>query len=279
MKKSYSNEWITFYPKLDRFALTFGPASYFDSRWHIHCFITQIFSLLCFLSGLLFGLGNLSFLFFIIFLIPWGGLYINLPIRSNWDESDPPRYGIHVIENSIWFSWGCCEKRQNEKRYYVFYFPWSYNWFRTSVFRKDGEWEHETRGNRKDFYQDKWKNIVWSESYPFTYVLASGKIQNRIATLKIEEREWRWRWFMWMKYPRMLRKTIDISFEYGGAIPRYVLIEKRGFKTPNENEITGEVGERTGTWKGGTLGCGYPMLKNETPEQTLRRMEKERKFN
>ena len=39
-----------------------------------------------------------------------------------------------------------------------------------------------------------------------------------------------------------------------------------------------EVGERSGSWKGGTLGCGYDLLKNETMEQCLRRMEKERKF-
>jgi hypothetical protein len=39
-----------------------------------------------------------------------------------------------------------------------------------------------------------------------------------------------------------------------------------------------EVGERSGSWKGGTIGCSYEMLPNETPEQTLRRMEKEREF-
>jgi hypothetical protein len=39
-----------------------------------------------------------------------------------------------------------------------------------------------------------------------------------------------------------------------------------------------EVGERKGSWKGGTLGCGYELLPNENPLECLRRMEKDRKF-
>jgi hypothetical protein len=42
-------------------------------------------------------------------------------------------------------------------------------------------------------------------------------------------------------------------------------------------EFNDEVGERSGSWKGGTLGCGYEILPNETPLMCLRRMEKERK--
>ena len=43
-------------------------------------------------------------------------------------------------------------------------------------------------------------------------------------------------------------------------------------------DFNDEVGEETGSWKGGCTGCGYTMLDGELPEQTLRRMEKERKF-
>jgi hypothetical protein len=39
-----------------------------------------------------------------------------------------------------------------------------------------------------------------------------------------------------------------------------------------------EIGERVETWKGGTTGCGCDIRTGETPEMTLRRMEKERKF-
>lgn len=43
-------------------------------------------------------------------------------------------------------------------------------------------------------------------------------------------------------------------------------------------DFDGEVGERTGSWKGGTVGCSYESRPGETPVQTLRRMERERRF-
>ena len=39
-----------------------------------------------------------------------------------------------------------------------------------------------------------------------------------------------------------------------------------------------EIGEGVDTWKGGCTGCSYNLLEDETPEQCLRRMEIERKF-
>jgi hypothetical protein len=102
-------------------------------------------------------------------------------------------------------------------------------------------------------YEDKWLDIIWNETYPYTYTLKSGVVQHRKALLKVSEREWRWHWFKWLPLTKMVRKTIDITFD-------------------------DEVGERTGSWKGGTLGCGYNMKPGELPEQTLRRMEKERKM-
>jgi hypothetical protein len=79
-------------------------------------------------------------------------------------------------------------------------------------------------------------------------------VQKREATIKVEEREWRWHWFKWLPLTKKVRRTIAIDFN-------------------------GEVGEGTGSWKGGTMGCGYELLPNETPLQCLRRMERERKFN
>ncbi len=43
-------------------------------------------------------------------------------------------------------------------------------------------------------------------------------------------------------------------------------------------ERAGGVGERTGSWKGGTIGCGNDLLPGETMEQSLRRMERDRTF-
>lgn len=84
----------------------------------------------------------------------------------------------------------------------------------------------------------------------YTYTLESGEVQHRTATIVADEREWR-RAFWWPR--KMVRRSIDVTFN-------------------------DEVGERTGSWKGGTIGCGYELLPNETPLACLRRMERERKF-
>jgi len=43
-------------------------------------------------------------------------------------------------------------------------------------------------------------------------------------------------------------------------------------------EFSGEVGERSGSWKGGCIGCSYDLRPDETMLCTLRRMEKEQSF-
>lgn len=87
--------------------------------------------------------------------------------------------------------------------------------------------------------------------FPYRYVLKSGEVQNRTATCHIVRHTWGRRWF-----PFLQRSETAVSVDFDG-----------------------EVGEGTGSWKGGTTGCGYTMLPGETVEQTLRRMERERKFD
>jgi len=94
------------------------------------------------------------------------------------------------------------------------------------------------------------KILSGEESHQYKYKLRSGKVQERTATIKAESRLW---YRPWLPF-RKLSRYIDISF-------------------------SDEVGERSGSWKGGVLGCSYEMLKNETPLDTLRRMERERNFH
>lgn len=95
--------------------------------------------------------------------------------------------------------------------------------------------------------------------YPYTYKLKSGEEQHRVAAFHVEEREWRWRIF---------HKPYKWGIKLGPArIIRSISIE-----------FDGEVGERTGSWKGGCIGCGYEMKSEESPMDTIKRMEKERKF-
>jgi len=87
------------------------------------------------------------------------------------------------------------------------------------------------------------------ETHEYLSVLKNGDSQIRQATIQQKYMEWRRTWIPW----RMPNHSISIDFD-------------------------DEVGEGSGSWKGGVLGCGYDMKKGETPLETLRRMEIERKF-
>jgi hypothetical protein len=275
----FKNDWISIYKGFRKVNFRVGPASYFDDRMHFSFSPSLIIPLI----GIFFtGLSIWSLIWILFIFFGYGQIYMDLPIRSGIDDSEPPEYGFYFYgEEKVFFTsfWLCLGEKKK-----CFYMPWDLDWVRTSILLKDETWEHDTYKNRKkkiykDFYKDEWQNVIWKESYPYTYTLKSGKVQHRIAELKIEEREWRWRALKWFPIIRKKRKIIDVKFSYGGPFKRFVIIEKQGFKIPNSKEETGEVGERTGEWKGGTTGCGYQMLPNETPLETLRRMEKERKFN
>lgn len=189
---------------------------------------------------------NIDLIFFSLTLI--------LPFRNSWtDECIPPKWGISYHGNMFWIYRGGKGNMKGGNKWWTIEMPWNYDWIRTSVLCRNGLWEHETPGYSKNFWDDKWKNIIKYDVYPYTYILKSGKIQNRTAIVRIEEREWRWHWFKWLPYPKKISRTISVDF-------------------------SDEVGEETGSWKGGCISCSYEMLKGETPEQTLRRMEKERKF-
>ena len=96
----------------------------------------------------------------------------------------------------------------------------------------------------------------YSESFPYRYRLRSGEVQVRTATVTGERMAWAWRlpWKVGVFWPRKVRTSIWVKF-------------------------SGEVGEETGSYKGGVTGCGSALLPGETPEQCLRRMERERTFD
>lgn len=224
----YKNEWMEFCTGLHKWNFRISPASYFDNRAQIS------------------------------FSSIWGQFYINIPfIRSKYDECDPPQYGFYFYGEGQWipdtFVW--CWKRKTHH----FYLPWALEWYRTSKLKKNNEWEHDTKkltkaGRCKDFWKDEWKGLFWEETYTYTYITKNGKIQDVMATVTVEEREWRRRWLMFIPLFNHVRSSISVEF-------------------------SAEVGERAGSWKGGTVGCGYDLRKGETPLLCLRRMEAERKFN
>ncbi len=132
----------------------------------------------------------------------------------------------------------------------VIYAPWR-NWRHISheVRRADGSWVPFV-GSWEDGKEPDGRQ---EETYPYRYLLTSGELQERTATIHAERRIWRLSLLRRTRRFQRVRYSIDVAF-------------------------SGEVGERSGSWKGGTLGCGYDLNPGETPRECLRRMERDRRF-
>ena len=219
--KVYKRSWFTFY-FTNSFDISFELCGYFDNRPRFN-----------------FDLGFFS-------------LELILPFRNTWtDECYPPKWGISIHNNTFWIYKGGKGNMGGGCKWWTFYIPFiTKDWYRTSILLKDGTWEHETKGNKKNFYKDEWKDkqAVWD--YDFT-----DKYDNTIIPTKIyvNEREWRPKWLKWTKLFAKVSTDIDVHFSK-------------------------EVGKRKGSWKGGTIGCGYQIRPNETPLDCLKRMEQDLKF-
>ncbi len=99
----------------------------------------------------------------------------------------------------------------------------------------------------------KFPDHRYMEVAPYRYVLKSGEVQERVASCYVERRAWRPKCLKWTSLFEKVQTCIDVTF-------------------------SDEVGERSGSWKGGTTGCSWAIEPGETIEQALRRMEAVRKF-
>lgn len=178
----------------------------------------------------------------IVICLVWGALYIPMPMfitqrphTEDWNAS----YGITYFDRAFQLKWRDACK--------IIHLPWDWTHVRHSYLKADGSLHHHAVVS--DYSAPEETCEVW----PYTYVLRSGMVQHIFATVNGEEREWRWRWFTWLPFPRKERRSINVAFSE-------------------------ECGERTGSWKGGTVGCGYDWFPGETLSEALYRMERERKF-
>lgn len=247
------SSWFTFYFNRGYFKICYSPFSYFNPRPQIVSNVTSILAILI----LLYSIATLNFTWYHLMLIPFfiygfGDFYLSLPFDTGKYDADYPSYGVQTYHpdpfpgkinfpTSLYVQWG---------DYNFIEFPWSYTWVRTSVMLKDGTWDHETKGNKKDFYEYKKEGKQFFIDYDFT-----DKYDNQVIPTKVylEEREWRQRWLKWTGLLSNVRRVIVIEFSK-------------------------EVGSRKGSWKGGTVGCSYPIMKNESVLECIQRMEKERTF-
>lgn len=196
--------------------------------------------------------------------LPWlFSWYLVLPHVRHCRESQT---GIGIHNGAFWiypFTDQHESRRDHPwwKKCYAFHFPWTYDHHLTEIL------EHRSNlpGLAKTVWDDKGKNVMesWaarmaaaklvSEEYHYEYTLKSGDVQYRKATVYVDRITWRMRWWPLLPFKKV-RTSISVNFD-------------------------GEVGEGTGSWKGGTIGCGYDMKLGETPLECLHRMERERKFD
>jgi len=148
------------------------------------------------------------------------------------------------------------------KKSHSWYWPWELRHRLTEILEpkfgipsKDWPVVWNDKGKKfMDSYEERKKaEASVSQQHPYTYHRTNGEIQNRIATIFVSRSTWRARWYPIIPITK-IRTFIEVSFD-------------------------AEVGEGTGSYKGGVVGCSHDMLPFETPIETLRRMEKEVRFN
>lgn len=154
----------------------------------------------------------------IAFAFPWKW------VVPDEGQCSGPRYGFAFFGDKFWLYFGKDTGRSRDpRRYLALSMPWEWRHRRL----------HEVLGE--------------PDQHPFRYVLKSGEVQDRIATIKPERRLWT---RPWLPYKREER-YIDIEF-------------------------SDEVGERSGTWKGGVIGMSFQQKPGERPADALHRMQRER---
>jgi hypothetical protein len=194
-------------------------------------------------------------------------IYLRLPLPKREPKGEMLdkwgfdwKWGREWGWGDLFLDWGSRSK--------IVHMPWHPTWVRTSLLLADGTWIHETRMRREGFpnypvvkgerrpfwtWHDVKRQFAWSETYPYRYVLRSGEVQDRQATVRVEEREWRPWCLLWLPLAGWRQRVIDISFDK-------------------------EVGERSGSWKGGVMGCGFELRPQEMPREALARMERTQKL-
>lgn len=189
----------------------------------------------------------------------FGRILVYLPFKTSLEEGcDMPQYGVCIHSNSLWvYKGGKYENGQTQNGWITWDIPFfSWDFIGRWIKDKNGEYvliekESMLAGSSYLSIHDFKEHHALKESHPYVYNLKSGEVQRRIATCTVEKLKWNRKWFP------MFSKTserIDVWFDE-------------------------ETGERTGSWKGGVLGCSYQMEKDETIKQCLSRMERERKFD
>ncbi|QEW27846.1 hypothetical protein [Roseovarius indicus] len=167
-------------------------------------------------------------------------------IDHPWPAMDGPQWSAYASkEFGLTFHWGLRRKS----------FDWPWDWHTLAYEMQLPKHEKQIGPDDEGAWVDVFNREAepYKEHHPYTYTLKNGTVQERVATVSKRRHVLTWRAFKSLGWPFWIKESIDVEFD-------------------------GEVGERTGSWKGGTIGCGYDLRPGETMLDALRRMEGERIF-
>jgi hypothetical protein len=166
------------------------------------------------------------------------------------------QYGISYCDNHICIRYGIQTGDSTTEKSYGFFLPWNeWRMIDHRLYDDCGEFFYGTTDDY-NFYSEEGKSKYdklcnAKEKVPkvvFEFKDFDGEIIT--ATTFIEEREWLRGegYFKWISsfYKSKIRRDLEIEF-------------------------SSEVGERKGSWKGGTLGHGIEIINNESHEETFKR--------
>lgn len=205
------------------------------------------------------------------FAVPF--LWLSLNVLFKWEcvralrKRFRERFGyggreISLRYNDAAFWWTCFANDDHSRKdpwwqHGSIYMPWHPQHIFTEILSIDLR--------KVVFREESGKRLGWPEGFQqrqkaeaanslvatYTYVRNNGERQERVATVHVERMGHGYRW---LRYPFHVRTSIWVS-------------------------LNGEIGESTGSWKGGTTGFGTTLRRGERVIDALRRMENERRFD
>lgn len=185
--------------------------------------------------------------------------------RDYWSEWDEREYGVQFTDDAMHLRFGAQTFDSLTDHSKCVFQPWLCKRFhRFSLYDLDGrhfwsKFERETNKQRKVwrkagatgwFDQFAEQSTQEAECPKITFAFTDYDDELIFVRCHIEEREWRHGtgWFAWLSLfcKPLVRRCLSLAFDR-------------------------EVGQRKGSWKGGTLGHAVEMLPSDSPEWAFRR--------
>lgn len=156
----------------------------------------------------------------------------------------PREFGLSIFEGHLSISFGRVTHDSSTEQRWGCFIPWTqWRFVRSSLYRLDGSLYTHLPKSAKWGTPEYNEQCRLEESCPrISFAFADFDGEELVAITNIEEREWLFGtgWFKWLSVftkPKV-RRSLDIRF-------------------------SGEIGQRKGSWKGGTIGHSIEMIGDE----------------